>query len=223
MKEKWNKENILYIIENSNTYTQVLKKLKLRTAGSNYETLKKYINLYDIDISHFKLFGSNSHFCKKFTLNEILIEKSNYSNRTFLKERLYKEGYKERKCELCGQDENWNNMKISLILDHKNGVYNDHRLENLRIVCPNCNAGLETHCGKNVTYEKKEKIREKYKSSLTDKQIDRFLNLRKTKRPEYDILINCVKSIGFSATGKLYGVSDNSIRKWIKTYEKYKI
>ena len=37
---------------------------------------------------------------------------------------------------------------MSLILDHINGVRDDNRLENLRIVCPNCAATLETHCGR---------------------------------------------------------------------------
>ena len=36
---------------------------------------------------------------------------------------------------------------MALILDHINGVANDNRLENLRIVCPNCAATFDTHCG----------------------------------------------------------------------------
>ena len=73
-----------------------------------------------------------------------------------LKNRLYKEGIKKRECELCGQDEIWKGKKISLILVHKNGIFNDNRLKNLRIVCPNCNATLETHCGRNKgTYKNK--------------------------------------------------------------------
>jgi hypothetical protein len=39
---------------------------------------------------------------------------------------------------------------MSLILDHINGVADDNRLENLRIVCPNCAATLDTHCGRNT-------------------------------------------------------------------------
>ena len=63
---------------------------------------------------------------------------------------LYKEEILSPVCSLCGQDENWNGMKISLILDHINGIHNDNRIENLRIVCPNCNAGLDTFAGRNI-------------------------------------------------------------------------
>ncbi|MSO41100.1 MAG: hypothetical protein EXQ70_04275 [Solirubrobacterales bacterium] len=49
---------------------------------------------------------------------------------------------------MCGQGEVWRGSRIGLILDHVNGVRDDNRLENLRIVCPNCAATLETHCGR---------------------------------------------------------------------------
>ena len=49
-----------------------------------------------------------------------------------------------RRCELCGQTESWRGRTMALILDHVNGVPTDNRLENLRIVCPNCAATLDT-------------------------------------------------------------------------------
>jgi hypothetical protein len=145
----WNKEILIELIKESKTQSEVLNKMKLRSAGSNFYTLKKYIKLFDIDTSHFiKNYNIMINF-NTIPLYEILVENSTF-NRNHLKERLYKESLKDRKCELCGQDENWNGKKMSLILDHKNGIHNDNRIENLRIVCPNCNATLNTHCGKNI-------------------------------------------------------------------------
>lgn len=147
---KYSKENITNLVNQSKSIREVLDKLNLRAAGGNYQVIKKYITLYDIDINHFVKQTDiiNKNRPKEKPLIEYLTQNSNYS-RTSLKKRLYKEGLKKRECELCGQGEEWKGKKMSLILDHINGVHDDNRLINLRIVCPNCNATLETHAGKN--------------------------------------------------------------------------
>ena len=150
---RYSKEYLITIIYESNSIKEVLEKMGLRAAGGNYRVINEYIKKYDIDISHFleyrKNILCNLHKTQKTNLLEILTENSSFS-RTHLKERLFKEGLKERCCELCGQGEEWQGKKMSLILDHINGVHNDNRIENLRIVCPNCNATLDTHAGKNI-------------------------------------------------------------------------
>lgn len=153
VKEKYSRDNLIPIISSSKNLKEVFTKLSLRSAGGNYKILYYYIKLYNLDTSHFE---SNSDRCLKMINNfnkkdisEYLKENSGCS-RTNLKRRLLEEGFLENKCCLCGQDENWNDMKISLILDHINGMNNDNRIENLRIVCPNCNAGLDTFAGKNI-------------------------------------------------------------------------
>ena len=65
-----------------------------------------------------------------------------------LRLRLIKEGIKEQRCEICGTS-HWQGQQLSLILDHINGVNDDHRIENLRIICPNCDSLLPTFCGRN--------------------------------------------------------------------------
>ena len=42
---------------------------------------------------------------------------------------------------------------------------------------------------------------------------------RKVARPPFDVLSQDVKKLGYTGTGKKYGVSDNAVRKWLKVYE----
>ena len=151
-------------------------------------------------------------------MKDILIENSTYTNSTRLKDKLYDSNLKKRECELCGQGEEWNGKKMSLIIDHINGKHLDNRIENLRIVCPNCNATLDTHCGKNIKHKKiiKEKL-----GYNKDTYIKTHLNKRKVDRPPYNVLIDQIKTLGYKGTGERYGVSDNSIRKWVKIYKKF--
>lgn len=58
-------------------------------------------------------------------------------------------------CEKCGNDGNWQGTVLTLQLDHRNGVNNDHRLENLRWLCPNCHSQTDTFTGKNKTDKEK--------------------------------------------------------------------
>jgi transposase-like protein len=43
---------------------------------------------------------------------------------------------------------------------------------------------------------------------------------RKVPRPPLEQLLADTKQLGFLATGRKYGVSDNAIRKWIRWYER---
>jgi HNH endonuclease len=137
-------------VESSLHYTEVLRKLGLRPAGGNHKTLRHWVDeVWKIPTDHF---DPDRHLRlrardRTLPLDEVLVEHSTYNRRT-LKRRLYDGGLKERRCELCGQEEIWRDQFMGLILDHINGVPDDNRLENLRIVCPNCNATLDTHCGR---------------------------------------------------------------------------
>jgi hypothetical protein len=167
-------------------------------------------------------------------LELVLVSGSNYSRRT-LKERLYNTGLKARRCEACGQGEEWRGARISLILDHVNGIADDNRLENLRIVCPNCAATLDTHCGRKNRLSERACARcaaafmprsskQRYCSQYCGMRHSNGRRkpkptLRKVERPPYEQLMADVAAMGFSASGRKYGVSDNAVRKWIRWYE----
>ncbi len=149
---KWNVENLRIAVRTSISRRQVLQKLGLVEAGGNYEQIKRYIHDYKIDTSHF--LGRGANLGKKiprtpvFTLEQILVKQSTFQSYK-LKHRLFKEGVKRPVCELCGWSRVSEDGRIPVELDHINGDRYDSRIENLRILCPNCHSLQSTHRGKN--------------------------------------------------------------------------
>lgn len=228
MKYKYDKDYFTEIVNTSLNLSDVCRKLGIVTTKGNRDTVKKYIEKYNIDVSHFTYGKSNTNNFLKKELKDVLIEDSSFST-YHLKNRLYKEELKKPICELCGQDEKWNGMKISMILDHINGINNDHRLENLRIICPNCDSGLPTFSGKNVNNKYKYKKEVNYCKcgeiiTTNAEMCTKCSSIlqRKVERPPYKQLINEISELGYKGTGRKYGVSDTSIRKWKRRYEKLK-
>lgn len=82
------------------------------------------------------------------TFDDILVENSSYST-YHLKMRLWENNLLDKKCSECGLGEEWQERPIALQLDHINGNSKDHRIDNLRILCPNCHSQTPTYAGKN--------------------------------------------------------------------------
>jgi len=228
---KYDKEKLTEVVKNSVSFKAVALKLGYRGSGGATITIKKYVSLWEIDTSHFL---SPAEIKKILNISKIkqpieaYLKKGTQISSYRLKEKLYKEQIKFPICEICGQDNNWNNSTLVLILDHINGINNDNRLENLRIVCPNCNSQLPTFGSKNrIKVEVTKtcpcgqtiKSRNKYCSSFCMRTLKKN-SPRKVERPSYNQLIEDINSLSMVAVGKKYGVSDNAIRKWIRYYQK---
>jgi hypothetical protein len=227
-------------VANSRTYTEVLRRLGLRPAGGNHALLRRYVDdVWQIPTDHFDGGASARHrpSVAPRPLREILVRESTYS-RGKLKERLYREGLKKRKCEMCGQGELWRGRWMSLILDHINGVPDDNRLENLRIVCPNCAATLDTHCARKNRKQRPTRgckrcgrqfaakyPNQRYCSHACGTRWDRSHlrgrprpAARRVERPPYEQLLAELEATSYVAVGRKYGVSDNAVRKWLTFY-----
>jgi hypothetical protein len=154
---KYTDEQFIEAVKSSYSIAEVLKKLNLALAGGSYKTFYATIKDRKIDISHFigqgHLKGKKHEWSPTRKLEDILIVNSPHSKSSSLKKRLIKEGLLINKCAgintNCGISE-WHGMKLSLHLDHINGINTDNRIENLRILCPNCHSQTNTYCVKKV-------------------------------------------------------------------------
>ncbi len=149
---KWSEKDLQKAVKSSNSIRGVIISLGLTPAGGNYQQIQQRIKQFNLDTSHFTGQGWRKHkkfdFVPKKDLQEILVKHSSYQSFK-LKRRLFREGLKEPSCELCGWAEMAPDGRIPVELDHINGDRFDNRLENLRILCPNCHSLQPTHRGMN--------------------------------------------------------------------------
>jgi len=71
-----------------------------------------------------------------------------------------------------------------------------------------------------VVKPKKYQKKERNEFGFTELEIQSKFKQRKVARPPLSVLLEQTKQMGFPKTGKLYNVSENTIRKWIKAYHK---
>jgi hypothetical protein len=151
-RRKWTDEQFVGAVQAARSIRQFLQSLGLNATGANYRTAQDAIARLGLDTSHFLgkgyLRGSTHEWGKSRPFDSLLVENSDYSNVSYLKRRMLAAGMLRDECCLCGLTE-WLGRPISLVLDHVNGNNRDHRMENLRLLCPNCNSQQETFAGRN--------------------------------------------------------------------------
>lgn len=216
---------------------QVLRKLGYRTF--NYRFLWGRIKRLDLSTEHWVQHGhqfkkGQKAPNKKSALELLESDPSNIKTH-ILKEKLISEGYFVKICNTCGITD-WQNKPLVLHLDHINGNRLDNRLENFRLLCPNCHSQTDTYCGRGLRRGKpiKEfcidcnKPISKYSKTGRCPKCSGLINLKNTKHmknrdaiiwPPYEEVLQSVKEKGYRQTGKNIGVSDNAVRKYIQRCE----
>ena len=136
------------LVKNSLGIGMVLNYFGLENKGRNHHIVKNRIKELQIDTSHFNPLHRKKDPKYIISIDEILVKDCKHSTKT-VKEKIIKANILKRECYECGNVGVWNNKKLVLQLDHINGINNDNRLENLRLLCPNCHSQTNTFAGKN--------------------------------------------------------------------------
>jgi hypothetical protein len=150
-RRSWTDDDLRAVVSSSTTLSQVLRSLGYRPSGGMHRYVRQKIVNLGIDTSHFVgqawARGRRGASPGRIPLSEILVQNSTYTSTGALRKRLIAEGLKPARCERCGL-ESWLGEPLPLALDHINGEHTDNRIENLRILCPNCHALTDTWCGR---------------------------------------------------------------------------
>jgi hypothetical protein len=153
---RYTDQEVIDAVQSSFSIAQVLKLLGLRPTGANYKGLHAQFARLGLNTAHFTgqghLRGKTHSWSPSRPLEEVLVEKSTYLTTSHLKRRLLKEGLLVNHCYECLSPPVWRGKPLVLILDHRNGDRSDNRIENLRLLCPNCNSQQSTFAGKNKGY-----------------------------------------------------------------------
>lgn len=221
----WDESKLREAIVTSGCKSDILRNLGISTKSGNFQTLEKYLKKYKIDTSHIVYDNKRGNkWNRQYTNEEIFIKDSSYGNGSSLKARIIKDELLDYRCDKCGNTGVWNDQKLVLHLDHMNGDHYDNRLQNLRFLCPNCHSQTETYCVGKVREEKEPIVSYCECGRKKDDQSNKCHtcyshNQRKTNRPALEELEKQVNMLGYTGTGRMYGVADNTIRKWIKQYK----
>ena len=247
-KYRYSDEDFTAAVKESISIAQVLKKLGQAPHGGSYKTFNLRAKKLGIDISHFlgegHLKGKTHNWSPKISLTDLLVANSDRALYTYHKQRIIDEGLLKNECSKCGLKDEWQGEPIVLHLDHINGDHFDHRIENLRLLCPNCHSQTPTYCSKNFKFNDP-KIREaelipqekevhKCETCGDVLKDGRYSNCRKCYNenrkllqtpyerttkivwPAIEELQSKLETISYLALAKELGVSDNAIRKHIK-------
>lgn len=250
---KWTQEDLVKAVAENYSISGVLRQLGLVPAGANYKVINRHIQEANLDTSHFRGQGWSKGmkrpgrgFQPIYTLEEILTKDSSYKGASStLKKRLLNEKVLNPICTIC-QITEWLGQPLVLHLDHINGDHNDHRLENLRLLCPNCHSQTETYC------RTKSQVSETNRSESSEiiasfplkqsppkppkpptlcpqcqkpcsgkgRRCEKCYrqSLEKVGWPEPERLQTMVKDSSYIQVGKKLGVSDNAVRKRLRNH-----
>lgn len=157
--------------------------------------------------------------------NEDLFTENSSHYRSTVRKRVLNECLIPYQCAIC-ELSMYEGKQLLLQLDHINGVHNDHRLDNLRFLCANCHSQTDSYCDKNTT--RPDPVIH-YCSICGINKVDKegircmscYTSIRRKNIPSKEELLNVIIQYNgvMTSVGKQYGVSDNGVRRWLKSYD----
>ena len=153
-KYDWSRNKVKEAVASANCWFDCLDKLGVPKVGGNYRTLKGKIEEYGLDTSHFdykSAKGRNGRHYKRQLVNrsdeEIFRMGAQIKTMNLKKEYIHRILQDDAHCEICGIRE-WNGKELMFQIHHRDGNHQNHVVENLQLLCPNCHSQTDNYSNK---------------------------------------------------------------------------
>jgi 5-methylcytosine-specific restriction endonuclease McrA len=144
-------QEILAAAEGAGSAAEVLRRLGVSVTTTQRRQLRARVEALGVPATQFAQETRRVRHSRRgprIPLSRLLVAGSHAGSHD-LRKRLLAEEVLDHQCAWCGLVL-WNGELIPLELDHVNGDRTDNRLENLRLLCPNCHAQTPTYRGRNI-------------------------------------------------------------------------
>lgn len=149
---RWTRDVLEPAVAASTSICEVLQHLGIEVVGGHHTHISRRIKGFGIDTSHFRPPTGTGGRRIRQTPEDLLIEMEREHPRRVpngrLKRALKELGVAER-CALCGTDPFWRGRPLPLEVDHIDGNWRNNRVDNVRLLCPNCHSATDTYRGRN--------------------------------------------------------------------------
>lgn len=207
------------ICNESSSVAEICRRLGYSVVSSAYRSVYKRAAAESVSLGHLAKSNRGRSFPKQRAPVDKVLQSG---NRGWIKKVFLREGLLNNLCALCGMPPEWRGRPLVMRLDHIDGDSRNNVLDNLRLVCPNCDSQLPTFSGRNNT--------PKYTcidcGGRVGKGSRRCIGchnralIRPTKItwPSLPELKARLKETTYESVARELGVSSNAIRKRLRNY-----